>query len=163
MLRKLRFTFCLIALLIFQTAVLHRFSSELVAFDLLCLLVAFVALEGNLQTALWTALAVGFVQDLASVGPLGLSALLYVPCAGLLVVVGGRLVRENLLIDLALVFLFLLASNLARAVIIALLHTGPQMETLVVRAVALAGCSAGAGLLLFPLFDRAGLVRSTEP
>lgn len=162
MLRKLRFTFCLLVLLMFQTAALHRFSSELVAFDLLSLLVAFVALEGTLQTALWTAFAVGLVQDLASVGPLGLSALLYVPATALLVVTRDRLVRGSLPLDLALLFLFLLFSNLGRAVLTSLLNTGPQMRVLVSRAVALAGCSAGTGLVLFPLLHRMGLVSSAE-
>ena len=163
MLRKLRFTLCLCALLIVQTAVLHRFSSEAVAFDLLGLLVAYVALEGTLRTALWTAFAVGVIQDFTSLGPLGLSALLYVPAVLLLVSIRDRLVRESLLIDLPLVFLFVLLSNLARAGFTSLLARGPQMNVLLSRAFALAACTAAAGVLLLPLFHRLGLVSSAEP
>ena len=138
MLHKLRFISCLLVLLILQTAALHRFSSEIVALDLLCLLIAFVALEGTLETALWTAFAVGLVQDLASVGPLGLSALVYIPGAVLLVSARDRLVRNTLLIDLPLVFLFVLLSNLARAGLTSLMNPGPQMQPLSFRALTLA-------------------------
>lgn len=162
MLRTVRLAICIFLLLIVQTTVLHRFSSHFISFDLLCILVAFVALETSFGAALWTGFAVGLIQDLASAGPFGLGPLLYVSGTALLVLAGDRLMRETFLIDVLLVFTFLLYVNLGRATGASVGSPGPELGVLSTKAIGAAAFSTAAALFLFPVFRRVGLVSPPE-
>ena len=160
MIRKLRLTACVAALLLLQTTVVHRFSYGFVRFDLLSLLVAFLALEASPKATVWSALAIGLLRDLTSCGRVGTSALLFVAGACGLLFLRERVIRQHIGTDLLLVFAFVLFCSAAWAAGEAALAGGPQLGPLLRRALGTAAFTALLSPFFFPLFEKAGFVRA---
>jgi len=160
MIRKLRLIACVAILLILQTTVVHRFSYRFVRFDLLGLLVAFLALEASFKATVWSALGIGLLRDLASCGRLGASGLLFVAGAGGLFFLREKVIRQHVWTELLLVFAFVLFYSAAWAASEAAVASGAQLGALLKRALGTAAFTAMLSPLLFPLFERSGLVRS---
>jgi len=162
MTNKIRLGICILILLTLQSTVVHRFSYRFLSFDLLSLLVAFLALEASAKGALCCAMGIGLLRDLASYGRLGGSALIYIAAASGLLFVRGRLFRENIWTDLLLVFLFVCFCGVVQAVGIAIVSPGPQLHALLPSAVGTAALTAAISPLFFYVFERAQIIRAGE-
>ena len=115
---RIRTAVCLVALLLLQTAFVHRISYRFIQFDLLGIFAAYMALEARFESSLSWALAAGLGKSLLSLEPLGLSGLLYIIAVFAICGIRGSLVRENPLVNVMLVFLFLLFPAVGRALLL---------------------------------------------
>jgi rod shape-determining protein MreD len=149
------------ALLIYllQTTVVHRFSYGPLRPDLLCALAAFLALEADARGALIGAALIGLLEDLGSVGRLGVSALVLVAATAGLLALRARLVRETAWMDLLLTFLYVLAFGLVAGGAVWLQLPEARFGELVGDAAGQAAFTAALAPLLFPVICRTGLVR----
>lgn len=157
---RTRSAVCLVILLLAQTAFIHRVSYRFIRFDLVGIFAAYMALEARFESSLAWALAAGVGKSLLSMEPLGLSALLYVIAVFGICGIRGSLVRENPLVNVLLVFLFVLFPALLQALVLALLGPGVHLAGLLPRAAGVAACSALVSPFFFAVFDLCSLVRS---
>ena len=156
--RKVRFAVCALVMVLLQVSVTYRFSYGILRLDLLFLLAAFMALEADLGAALWSALAIGLLRDLASAGRLGGSALILVPAAAGLFAVRDRMWRETALVDMVLVFGFALFCGVLEGTAVAIAGEAARWGTMLAHAFGQAAVTAALCPLFFALFRRAGLV-----
>ena len=154
---KLRLIACTMVVFLLQVCVAHRFSYRYFSADLLSLLAVYVALEGTLPAALWTALGIGLLRDFSSLGRLGSSAVLFVLGCALLLFVRGRVFRQGLLTDLLLVFAFVLLTGLVQAAGVALWSRGGQLPGLILSVLGQATYTAALSPIFFFCFEKAGL------
>ena len=159
---KTRSVACLVLLLLLQVAFVHRLSYRFIRFDLVGVFAGYMALEARFESSLGWALAAGLGKSLLSLEPLGLSALLYVIAVFVICGIRGSLVRENPLVNVFLVFVFLLLPALSHAVVLALLGPGVHLSGSLLRALGVAACSALVSPFFFSVFDLCSLVGPTE-
>jgi len=95
MISKGRLALFALVLVLVQAAVAYRYSYGILRVDLLYILAAYLALEASPKGALWSALAIGLLRDLASCARPGTSAAALVTATGALLVLRGRIYREN--------------------------------------------------------------------
>ena len=156
---RMRTTACLLLLLLLQVAFVHRISYRVIQFDLVGVFAAYMALEARFDSALAWALAAGLGKSLLSLEPLGLSALLYVIAVFGICGIRGTLVRENPLVNIMLVFVFLIFPAIGRAALLGLVGGSASLAGLLPRAAGLAVCSALVSPFFFSLFDLCSLVQ----
>ena len=160
--RKARLAICALAMVLLQVSVTYRFSYGILRLDSLYLLAAFMALEADLGAALWSALAIGLLRDLASAGRLGGSALVLVPAAAALFAVRDRLWREPVLVDVMLVFAFALFCGAVEGTVVAIVGEAAGWGAMLAQALGQAVVTAALCPLFFALFRLAGVVDAHE-
>jgi rod shape-determining protein MreD len=158
MVRRLRLIACAALLFLLQATIAHRFSYGPLRPDLLALLVIYLGLEADFGPALIGAFALGILRDLGSLTPLGLSALLYLPATGALLVVRERLFREHALTDMVFAFCFVWACGAVHALGAALLMPSAHAGPLMARAAGQAVFTAALSPLFFVACTAAGIV-----
>jgi len=145
-------------LFLLQVAVAHRFFYSSVRFDLLYLIAVFIALEAGVRDALWSALWIGLLRDLASVGRLGSSAVLLVLAAAGVLLIRDRVFRESAVMDAAFVFAVVFLCALCDAVWLGLAGHEAAWGTLAGRATGQAAVTAALSPVFFVFFEWIGLV-----
>jgi len=140
----------------------HRFAYRHVGFDLLYLLSAFLALEAGARGALGGALAIGVLRDLGSCGRLGASGVILVLATAGMLSLRDRVYRETVVMDLLLIFVFLLFCGAAEAAGVALGAAGADKKVLLGRALGQALLTTALSPPFFFLFERAGLIERDE-
>ena len=158
MLRKGRLLICVIVLFLLQACVSHRLSHNYLRFDFIYLLAAFLALEADFRPALWWALGLGLLRDLASTGRLGVSAAVLVPATAGVLLVRNRIYRENVIMDVLLVFLFVLLCSGAEALALTIALPGAEFVRLMGRAMGQAAYTSALAPVCFLFFERIGLI-----
>ena len=153
---------CTILLFLLQVSVSHRFSYGSLRFDMLYLLAAYLALEASPRGALWSALLIGVLRDLASCGRVGGSAVPLVLATIGMVFIRDRIYREHVLMDILLVFALVAFCGLMRAAGMALLARSAEWGTLAAGAIGQAFVTALLSPVLFFFFERAGLIDRHE-
>lgn len=160
--RKDKLILCAALMFVLQVTISHRLSYRALRFDLLYLLVAFLALEATPSGALWSALGLGLLRDLGSSGRLGSSAVLMVLGAAGLLDLRGRLFRETALANMLLVFVFVLFCGVVDAGVVAIAERYAQWGTLLGRAMGQALLTAAICPVLFLLYECIGLVERQQ-
>jgi len=156
--RTWRFIFCVTSLLIVQVTVVHRFSYGPWRPNLLYLCAAFVALDAPFSGAIWSAFVIGALADLSTCGRMGAGAFILVLACSAMLFLRHRLLRGNLLTDIALVFAFVFFAGAFHAVALALFTRGGAFATLLRAAAGEAAFTALLALLFFPFFHKLGIV-----
>lgn len=157
MIRRVRFSICLLALYLLQVAVAPRFSYGPLRIDLLTLLAAFLALEANFTGAVVGVFVVGLVRDLGAEGRLGGSALLFLLTLPPLWMLREFLLRENPLTDWLLTAGWVAAIALVTGLVKALVTPHPQAGPLLVATGGQALMTALVAPLVFVLLHKAGI------
>ena len=149
-------------LFLVQVAIAHRFRYRLVSFDLLYILAAYLALEASRKGALWGALGIGILRDLASCGRLGGSAVILVVGTAGILSMRDRVYRETVAMDLLLVFAFLLFCGFSEVALVVLAASDADKGVLAGRALGQALLTTALTPLFFLLYERIGLIERDE-
>jgi len=158
MISKGRLALFALVLVLVQAAVAYRYSYGILRVDLLYILAAYLALEASPKGALWSALAIGLLRDLASCARPGTSAAALVTATGALLVLRGRIYREKPVVDAVLAFIFVLCGGTLQATWLWLATPGANWPFLLWSALGQAALTAAFAPLFFFLFERGRLL-----
>jgi len=161
--RPVRFILCATVVFLLQVSVAHRFSYGMLRLDLLYLLCAFLALQVTARGALWSALLLGVLRDLASSGRLGASALVMVLVTSGLLGLRDYFYRDRIVINVVLVLLFVLFCGAGEAAVVALADHAARWGYLLRCALGQAVLTALLSPVLFFFLDLVGLVEEDKP
>jgi rod shape-determining protein MreD len=159
--RKARLSVCAVLLLLVQVCAAYRLSYGILRVDLLYLLAGFLALEAAPANALWSALAIGVLRDLASSARLSASALATVLATAALLAVRDRLYREPVFVDMALLFVYALLAGVVEATAVAIADRA-DWSVLLGCALGQAAFTAALVPVFFFLFERVGLLERKD-
>jgi rod shape-determining protein MreD len=120
MVRKKRFALVLLAFVLVQCCVLHRFGYLGARLDLLLILAFYVGLTANQPAVPGTCLVVGLFRDMFSVEPFGVGMLLCLAMGTVVFVARGRYFSEKALVRAAIAFAIICCFTWAYGVLLML-------------------------------------------
>ncbi|MFW5915306.1 MAG: rod shape-determining protein MreD [Planctomycetota bacterium] len=158
---KLRLAAAAGIMFLLQTAVIHRISLSWGRPDLICLLGGFLALRMRVDRGVWWLMGLGFLRDMGSAGPPGISMLAFLPALAAIVGIRNRFFRGDPM-DILLVFLFILIFSVTEGTLVLLLTSGYHLSSMLQTGLGQSFLSAAIAYPLFFIFDSTGIMRK-EP